>query len=156
MSENSDLGLAPAAKVGWTMGVNSTETALRMGFATGELVLEIGQDEDCDQDLRMAIEALLGTTLLTSDSDEVFDALILWFREGDGDLVDELVDGITYLSDAGSIWLMVPKVGLAGHVDSSDIQDAAPNAGLTQTVTFLAGANWTATRLVARKSNPKR
>lgn len=125
-----------------------------MGFASGDLVLEVGHDQDCDADLRAAISAKSGSPLLGSDSDEVVDAVLLWFREGDGDLVDELVDALTYLSETGPIWLLTPKVGVEGHVEAADIQDAAPTAGLTQTVSFLAAANWSATRLVARKSQP--
>ncbi len=124
----------------------------RLGLMPGELILEVGLDDDCDSQLRLAVEARTGTTLLTGHVDEVVDAVILWWREGDGDLVDDLVDALTYLSENGPIWLLTPKVGIAGHVEPSDIQDAAPTAGLTQTVSFLAAPNWTATKLVARKS----
>ena len=128
-----------------------------MGIASGQLILEVGFDEDCDLDLREAIVAKSGSALLNDDSDEVVDAVLLWFREEDGDLVDELVDALTYLSETGPIWLLTPKVGQEGHVEAADIQDAAPTAGLTQTVSFLASTNWSATRLVARKSgSPKK
>ena len=137
--------------------MNAAEVADRMGFASGDLVLEVGHDQDCDADLREAIIAKSGSPLLGSESDEVVDAVLLWFREGDGDLVDELVDALTYLSESGPIWLLTPKVGIDGHVEAADIQDAAPTAGLSQTVSFLASTNWSATRLVARKpgSNKK-
>lgn len=128
-----------------------------MGIASGQLILEVGFDDDCDLDLRAAIVAKSGSALLNDDSDEVVDAVLLWFREEDGDLVDELVDALTYLSETGPIWLLTPKVGQEGHVEAADIQDAAPTAGLTQTVSFLASTNWSATRLVARKSgSPKK
>jgi hypothetical protein len=128
-----------------------------MGIASGQLILEVGFDDDCDLDLRAAIAAKSGSALLNDDSDEVVDAVLLWFREEDGDLVDELVDALTYLSESGPIWLLTPKVGQDGHVEAADIQDAAPTAGLTQTVSFLASTNWSATRLVARKSgSPKK
>lgn len=128
-----------------------------MGIASGQLILEVGFDDDCDLDLRAAIVAKSGSALLNEDSDEVVDAVLLWFREEDGDLVDELVDALTYLSEIGPIWLLTPKVGQEGHVEAADIQDAAPTAGLTQTVSFLASTNWSATRLVARKSgSPKK
>ena len=128
-----------------------------MGIASGQLILEVGFDDDCDLDLRAAIVAKSGSALLNEDSDEVVDAVLLWFREEDGDLVDELVDALTYLSESGPIWLLTPKVGQEGHVEAADIQDAAPTAGLTQTVSFLASTNWSATRLVARKSgSPKK
>ncbi len=137
-------GLAP---------VNAAEIADRMGIAAGQLILEVGVDQDCDADLRDAIAQTSGSPLLDQESDEVVDAVLLWFRDGDGDLVDELVDALTYLTESGPIWLLTPKVGQDGHVEAADIQDAAPTAGLTQTVSFLASANWSATRLVSRKSN---
>jgi len=136
--------------------VNAAESADRMGIAPGELILEVGFDGDCDLGLRQAIEARSKGSLLGEDSDEVVDAVIVWFREDDGDLVDHLVDALTYLSESGRIWLMTPKVGQDGHVGAADIQDAVPTAGLTQTVSFLAAPEWSATRLVARKSSSKK
>ena len=127
----------------------------RLGLNKGDLVLEIGHDADCDDDLRSAVSAHIGSTFIDGDAQEVVDAVMLWFREDDGDLVDELVDALTYLSETGPIWLMTPKAGREGHVEPSDIQDAAPTAGLSQTVSFAAGADWTATKLVARKSSKK-
>jgi len=88
-------------------------------------------------------------------SQEVVDAVITWWREDDGDLIDELVDCLTYLSENGPIWLLTPKVGRDGHVEPSDIQDAAQTAGLSLTSTIPASKDWTATRLVARKSGRK-
>jgi hypothetical protein len=126
-----------------------------MGFSPGELILEVGYDRDCDDQLRRAIVEKTGSEPVSGHVDEVVDAVVLWWREGDGDLVDDLVDALTYLSEKGPIWLLTPKVGIAGHVEPSDIQDGAPTAGLTQTVSFLAGTNWTATKLVARKSGRK-
>ena len=127
----------------------------RLGLNKGDLVLEIGHDADCDDDLRTAVSAHIGSTFIDGDAQEVVDAVLLWFREDDGDLVDELVDALTYLSETGPIWLMTPKAGREGHVEPSDIQDAAPTAGLSQTVSFAAGADWTSTKLVARKSSKK-
>jgi len=124
----------------------------RLGFTPGELVFEVGYDSDCDDLLREAIESKVGGKLQSGAVDEVVDAVILWWRDGDGDLVDDLVDALTYLSENGPIWLLTPKVGVEGHVEPSDIQDSAPTAGLTQTVSFLVVPNWTATKLVARKS----
>lgn len=122
-----------------------------MGMAKDDLVLEVGHDSDCDSILRDQICAITGTEFLEGETAEVVDAVILWWRDGDGDLVDELMDALTYLTDAGSIWVMTPKAGRSGHVEPSDIQDAAPLAGLSQTSTFALAKDWTATRLVARK-----
>jgi hypothetical protein len=122
-----------------------------MGFAAGELVLEVGYGSDCDDVLRSEIVAITGTQLLEGETTEVVDAVILWWRDGDGDLVDELMDALTYLTETGPIWVLTPKLGRDGHVESSDIQDAAPIAGLSQTSTIALAQDWAGTRLVARK-----
>ena len=122
-----------------------------MGFAQGELVLEVGYGADCDAALRSAIMKITETKFLEGSTNEVIDAVLLWFRDDDGDLVDELMDAMAYLSETGSIWVLTPKVGRDGHVEPSDIQDAAPTCGLSQTSSLAVAADWTATRLVARK-----
>ena len=124
----------------------------RMGLAKGDLVLEVGFDIDCDSTLRDEIRGITETELIENSTTDVVDAVIIWWRDGDGDLVDELMDAITYLAENGSIWVLTPKVGRDGHVEPSDIQDAAPLAGLNQTSTIALAKDWSATRLVARKS----
>ena len=134
-------------------------TVERLGITQDQLILEVGFDvSDCDQIIRDAITAKTGNKFLDATSQEVVDAVILWWRDGDGDLVDELVDALTYLTEDGPIWLFTPKVGRAGYVDPSDIQDAAPTAGMSQTTSFSACADWSATRLIARHagSNKKK
>ena len=59
-----------------------------MGFAAGELIIEVGYGPDCDDVLRSEISKITGTQLIDSETTEVVDAVILWWREGDGDLVD--------------------------------------------------------------------
>ena len=90
--------------------------------------------------------------LVADDYDDVVDVVLLWWRDDDGDLVDALVDSLAPLADNGVIWLMTPKPGRAGHVEPSDISDAAPTAGLQATSTINAAANWQGTRIVAPKS----
>ncbi|MEI6649333.1 MAG: DUF3052 domain-containing protein [Actinomycetes bacterium] len=126
-----------------------------MGIKVGQLVLEVGRGPDSDLNLHQAIAAATGTELLAGKASEVVDAVIIWWREDDGDLVDELVDGLTYLTDEGAIWVLTPKSGRAGHVEPSDIQDSAPTAGLSQTSSFSCAPDWTATKLVARKASRK-
>ena len=126
-----------------------------MGFAKDDLVLEVGLDRDCDSTIRDQIMAITGTTFLEDAASEVVDAVLLWWRDGDGDLVDELMDALTYLSETGPIWVFTPKVGRDGHVEPSDIQDAAPIAGLSVTSTIALAKDWTATRLVARKAGKR-
>ena len=134
-------------------------TVERLGIKVDQLILEVGFDQsDCDQTIRDAINTKTGNKFLDATSQEVVDAVILWWRDGDGDLVDELVDALTYLTEDGPIWLFTPKVGRAGYVEPSDIQDAAPTAGMSQTTSFSACADWSATRLIARHagSNKKK
>lgn len=126
-----------------------------MGFAAGELILEVGYGPDCDDVLRSEISKITGTELIEGQTTDVVDAVLLWWRDGDGDLVDELMDALTYLSETGPIWVLTPKLGREGHVESSDIQDAAPIAGLSLTSTIALAKDWAGTRLVARKAGKR-
>lgn len=126
--------------------------ARRLGLESGLTVQEIGYDDDVDEDLRAGISALVGADLVDEDHDDVVDVVLLWWRDDDGDLVDALVDAIGPLTDHGVVWLMTPKPGRPGHVDAEDIADAAPTAGLQQTSTISAGAQWQGTRLVAPRA----
>ncbi|MBR7678578.1 DUF3052 domain-containing protein, partial [Streptomyces daliensis] len=78
-----------------------TNPAARLGFQPGQVVQELGYDDDTEQELREGIEAITGTELVDEDHDDVADAVILWFREEDGDLTDALVDATTMI-DAGA------------------------------------------------------
>ena len=122
-----------------------------MGFEKGQLILEVGHGSDCDENLRKEIVSIIGEPLIENSTNEVVDAVLIWFREDDGDLTDELVDALAYLSDTGPIWVLTPKVGRDGHVEPSEIQDAANIAGLSQTSTIAVAPNWTATKIVHRK-----
>lgn len=123
----------------------------RLGLKPGQVVQELGWDEDCDQELREAIAGVIGGELVDEDHDEVVDIVLLWWRDDDGDLVDALVDSLTSLASGGVIWLLTPKVGRDGHVEPEDIGEAAPTAGLSSTSSVAAGKDWTGTRLVAPK-----
>jgi Protein of unknown function (DUF3052) len=130
--------------------------AERMGLKPGMIVMEVGYDDDVDEDLREQFETQTGEELVTEDSDEVVDVVLLWYREGDGDLVDVLVDAIGPLADDGFIWLLSPKRGRDGYVEPSDISEAASIAGLSQTSITTAGTDWSAARLLGRKSGSGR
>src|SRR5689334_3966652 len=134
----------------------SAGVAERMGLRPGAIVMEIGYDDDCDEALREAIEDRSGEEMVDEDSDEVVDVVLLWFREGDGDLTDALVDAIAPLADDGVIWLMTPKRGRAGYVEPSDVAEAASVAGLSQTSITTVSTEWTGARLVGRRSGGKR
>ncbi|MFZ0325068.1 MAG: DUF3052 domain-containing protein [Actinomycetes bacterium] len=125
--------------------------AEKLGFASDEVVLELGYDDDCDEGLRAAIEVVIGSSMLDEDNDEIVDTVVLWWREDDGDLVDALVDALSSLGSGGVIWLLTPKAGRDGHIEPSDIGEAAPTAGLSATKSTSAAADWSGTRLVAPK-----
>ena len=131
--------------------------AERLGIAPGQVVQVVGNESDdgmvADQSLLDDVAARTGTELLYDDSsDDVVDVVLLWWREGDGDLVDALVDSLTNLGDNGVVWLLTPKAGREGHVEPSDIDEAAPTAGLSSTRSTSAAPEWSGTRLVAPKA----
>jgi Protein of unknown function (DUF3052). len=126
--------------------------AERLGVEPGMVVQELGFDEDVDEELRDTVVARCGNELVGEDSDEVVDVVLLWWRDGDGDLVDALVDAIGPLAESGVVWLLTPKVGRPGHVEPSDISEAAPTAGLQQTSSISAAKDWSGARLVSPKA----
>jgi hypothetical protein len=124
----------------------------RLGLEPGMVVQELGWDEDVDDDIRAGIESIVGSPLVDEDYGDVADVVVLWWRNDDGDLVDALVDCRTDLGEGGMIWLLTPKVGLPGHVDPSDIAEAAPTAGLSTTTRLTMEDKWAGTKLVTPKS----
>ena len=119
----------------------------RFGIEPGMVVMEMGYDDDVDQDLRAALTDRCGE-LVDEDTDEVVDAVLVWYRDGDGDLFEFLVDALGPLADNGVVWLLTPKAGPPGHVEPSEITESAPTAGLQQTSTINAGKDWSGARLV--------
>jgi len=134
-----------------TGGDSGRSSAQRLGIQHDQIVQELGWDEDSDDDLRADVEDACGTELLDEDADEVIDVVLLWWREGDGDLVDRLMDAIVPLAEDGVIWVLTPKTGKPGHVQPADIAEAAPTAGLMQTSSANLG-DWSGSRLVQPKS----
>ena len=124
----------------------------QLGIAPGMVVVEIGHDDDVDTAMLDAVVARIGGDLTPEDSDDVVDVVLLWFREDDGDLVDALMDARTRLDSEGSIWVLTPKAGRPGHVEPSDIDEAAPTSGLSSTRSTSACPEWSGTRLVAPKA----
>jgi Protein of unknown function (DUF3052) len=124
----------------------------RLGFTNGQVVQEFGYDTDVDDQFRFAVEDQTGTELEDEDYGDVADAVLIWWREGDGDLVDAVVDGLTNLADDAYIVVLTPKAGRPGHVQASDIEEAATTAGLHTSGSVNACDDWTGTRLVAPKS----
>ncbi|MBY0441301.1 MAG: DUF3052 domain-containing protein [Mycobacteriaceae bacterium] len=125
--------------------------ARKLGIHKDQVVQEWGWDNDANDDIRAAVEAACGGELLDEDTDEVVDVVLLWWRDGDGDLVDTLVDAIASLAEDGVIWVLTPKTGKPGHVLPAEIAESAPTAGLMPTSSVNLG-DWSASRLVQPKS----
>ncbi len=123
----------------------------RLGLTKGMVVQELGWDEDVDDDLRVEIEDAIDADMVDGDYGNVVEAVVLWWRDDDGDLGDGLMDSLSDLVGGGVIWLLTPKVGRPGAVDPADIAEAAPIAGLATTTTVGVSKDWAATRLVAPK-----
>lgn len=128
---------------------DDSKTAARLGFKPQTVVQELGWDDDVDDDLRLAIERQTGNELVGGEYGDVVDGVVMWWRDGDGDLIDALVDTLQDLVEGGTVWLLTPKVGRDGYVDNAEIAEAAPVAGLSTTTTSSACADWAATRLAA-------
>lgn len=141
MSSTVDDGSTPA-----------TGPGARLGLSREMVVQELGWDNDTDDDLRVSIEDVIDADMVDGDYANVVDAVVLWWRDDDGDLADGLVDALTDLVSGGVIWLLTPKVGRPGTVDAADVAEAAPIAGLAQTTTAPVSQEWQATRLVAPKT----
>ncbi|MEE1620673.1 DUF3052 domain-containing protein [Zafaria sp. Z1313] len=137
----SEAGAAHSAAVG------------KMGFKDGDLLQELGYDDDVDFELREALEDLTGAELLSEEDHDVVDGIVLWWRDGDGDLVDALMDSLTNLDEGGVVWLLTPKAGRDGHVKPVEIQESAPTAGLHVTSSEGVSQDWSASRLVPRRKN---
>ena len=128
-------------------------SAARLGFAAGQVVQEFGYDADVDDDFRFALEdhsrPPSSRTRTTATSRMPFSS---GGATGDGDLVDAVVDGLTNLAEAGFIVVLTPKAGRAGHLDASELEEAATTAGLHTSGAVNACEDGTATRLVAPRT----
>jgi hypothetical protein len=129
--------------------------AHKLGIEKQQVVQEWGWDDDADDDIRADVEEACGDELLDEDTDEVVDVALLWWRDGDGDLVDTLMDAIAPLADDGVVWVLTPKTGRPGHVLPAEIAESAPTAGLMPTSSVNLG-DWSASRLVQPKSRTSR
>lgn len=121
-----------------------------LGLELGQVVQEIGWDEDVDAALRDDIMDIIDAEMIEEPLEAV-DVVVLWWREDDGDVADGLVDAITDLSGAGWIWLLTPKVGRAGFIEPASIAEGVTIAGLSLTSSVNCAADWQASRVVRPK-----
>lgn len=127
-----------------------TSGANRLGLSEGLVIQELGWDDDVDDDLRIEIEDAINGELV-EEAMEAVDIVLLWWRDGDGDLVDGLVDALTDLTSTGYVWLLTPKVGRDGFVDATELAEGAVTAGLSLTNSAPVSADWAAHKLVRPK-----
>ncbi|EWT01762.1 hypothetical protein N865_07785 [Intrasporangium oryzae NRRL B-24470] len=127
----------------------------KLGFAKGQVIQEFGYDDDVDEDLRVTIEDAVGSELEDEDYNDGADGVLIWYRDGDEDLVDLMVDGLTKLFDQGFVVLLTPKAGRDGHVEASEVEEAATTAGLQTGGQVNVASDWAATRLMPPKG-PRR
>lgn len=123
----------------------------KLGFKPGQIVIEFGYDDDVDEDFREQVEQLVGAPLEDEDYDGLIDAVLLWWRDGDGDLTDELVDSLSTLEEGGFIVLATPASSRPDQVAVPDVQEACSTSGLTASGRIPLGQEWVAQRLVGRR-----
>ncbi|MFZ3493129.1 DUF3052 domain-containing protein [Streptomyces sp. 5.8] len=135
------------------MTTELTTVTTRLGLQPGMIVMEMGHGDDADEELREAIAETTGTQLVDEDYDDgQVDAVLLWFRDGDGDFTDALLDTRTYVKDDGAVLLLTPESGRSGHIEPSEISEAALAAGLQLKSSHNAAQDWTASRLLHPKA----
>lgn len=124
----------------------------RLGLEQDQVIQEFGWDEDVDEDFRAGVVDTVGSELEDEDYTGVVDHVILWWRDGDGDLADALVDTLGTLEEGGSIVLLTPAAGRPEEVDPAEVDEAATTAGLHTSGTSRCGEGWLATRLVSPRN----
>lgn len=127
-----------------------SSVAARLGLKHGHVIQEFGYDDDVDSNLREAIEKVTGESLADEDYGDVTDGALVWFRDGDDDLADLLMDVQSLLDDGRPVWLLTPKAGSDGAVEPRDVEESSSLAGLHATSTFVVGSGWWCTQLVEK------
>ncbi len=110
---------------------------------------ELGWDEDTDDDLRADIEDAIDGEMLDEDADDVIDVVVLWWRDGDGDLVDALMDAIGPLAEDGYIWVLAEDRPPPDMSTRASRQAAHRRSDQTSAISL---GDWSAARLVQPKA----
>ena len=132
--------------------MSAAEGAELLGLEPGMVVEELGWDEDVDAALRDDIMDAIDADMV-EEALEGVDAVLLWWRDDDGDVADGLVEAMTDLSPTGYIWLRTPKVGRDGFIEASDLDEGAVTAGLSLTGTANVSTGWQAHKVVRPKAS---
>ena len=86
----------------------------------------------------------------------MLDAVLLWWREDDGDLTDALVDAITLLADDGVIWLLTPEDRPRRVRRTQRHRRGDPDRGPGPDHDDPGGADWMIARLARAKQGRQR
>ena len=129
----------------------SVSGAEKLGLSEGLIVQELGWDDDVDEDFRLDVMDIIDADLI-EDAVEAVDVVLLWLRD-DEDEVDALVDALRDLDDRGYIWVMTPKVGRPGYLDTQILNEGARTAGLSLTGSVDACPDWHAHKIVRPRSS---
>ncbi len=97
-------------------GTTPTGPAERLGLKPGMVVQELGWDSDTDDELRIAIEDAIDADMVDGDYGNVVDAVLLWWRDEDGDLVDDLGDALADAAGVPTVTAAVEKSTLRSGV----------------------------------------
>ena len=127
----------------------------RLGLAPDRIVQELGYDDDVDHDFRAAVEERLGAPMEDDGYKGEIDAALLWWRGGDGDLTDALVDLVGLLDDGGYVALLTPR-HTADAVEASEIEEAARTAGLHPGGPFNLSDDWRGVKLAPPRGSGRR
>jgi hypothetical protein len=149
MPETRDGGRTEVATSPARDGERATAVEL-LGLPGDAVVQVVGWDDDCDQGFLDALAAAVEEVVL-DDAADVVDAVLVFWRDDDGDLADGLLDALAMLADGGAVWLATPKPGRSGHMSGSDVKEAVQVAGLQATSTIGVAGHWQAARLTTRK-----
>ncbi|PZU50380.1 MAG: DUF3052 domain-containing protein [Arsenicicoccus sp.] len=122
----------------------------KLGLRKDQIVVEYGYDDDVEEGVRQAAASVSGAPLEDDTYDGVVDVVLLWWRDGEGDLADELMDALTTLEEGGCIVLLTPGAGREDRVPAADVQDACTTCSMTASGAVNLGG-WLGQRLVGRK-----
>lgn len=136
---------------GSSVGEDRARLTSRLGLRDDAVVLVVGWEDDGDEELLDSVSAHTAEVLM-GDADDVVDAVLVWWRDDDGDLADGLLDALSMLDDNGLVWLLTPRPGRTGHMSAAEVKEAVQVAGLQITSSISVGADWQAARLTAPKS----
>ncbi|MDR0488979.1 MAG: DUF3052 domain-containing protein [Propionibacteriaceae bacterium] len=123
----------------------------QLGLVKDMAVEELGWDEDVDESFRQAVMEIIDADMV-EESAEAVDAIVLWLRQDDGDVMDLLIDALTDLGPSGFLWVMTPKIGREGHVPQSDLSEGVLAAGLSLTISASVSKDWSAHKVVRPKA----